>query len=363
MASQCALASQDAFYSPARIASMATMVSSSTATPTIDPLRYRAAREQCRRQWPDLFFASHFTTKSRRYALYALAALSHQLGEIMGPPQIGGNPPAIVSEQAAACCSGGSCEGESIAKRQEVCLAVIDHLLSGQLTGKPQLDAFVDVQGSLQLPRQWFEDWIKGMATQRTLPRYATSKRLSETMQRSTGTLMLMMARALSDSALPFAATVQSQLLAWGAGLRWCQLIGEVKSDFEARRIMLPLEDLVRHRLSERDIAAFAMASSAKGDERWQALMAFELDRVRNLFRGGSKSLSTLADESARRTFAAVGVFALKRLEKLIAKGGDPFAMQMKMSTMQRLATMPRVVRVVWESGESGKAGKQKSEK
>ncbi len=345
---------------------MSTTVPLSIAAVSINGDRYRAAREHCRQHWPDLFFASHFTARPRRYALYAIAAVMHQLGEIMGPPQVGAKPPSIVSAQAASCCGGGSCEGESIGRRQEVCLAVIDHLLGGELTGKPELDSFSDVQPALRLPREWFETWIKGMATERTLPRYATSKRLNETAQQSTGMPMLMMARALCESPHPFPATVQSQWLAWGAGLRWCQLLHEVKGDFEQRRIMLPLDDLVRHRLSEKDIAAFSIASSAQGDGRWRALMKFELDRVGNLFRGGGKALGALADESARRTFAAVGVFALRRLEKLIAKGGDPFAIQVKMTTLHRLAAMPRVVRMVWEGGKAGKqesrkAGKQDS--
>ena len=328
--------------------SMSITAPSSAVTMTINAQRYRAAREHCRRHHPDLFFASHFTSRPRRYALYAIAAVSQQFAQIMGQPQVGVNPPAIVSAQAASCCSGGSCEGESIAKRHDVCLAVIDHLLSGQLTGKPELDAFLDVQQTLHLPRQWFESWVKGLATERTLPRYATSRRLNETVQQSAGLPLLMMGRALGDSREPFSSVVQAQLLALGGALRWCDLLQEVKEDFKHGRLMLPLDDLIQHRLVEKDIATFTSQSSTQGDPRWQQLMQFELDRVRNLFRGGAKALNALADEGARRTLAAIGVFALRRLEKLIGKGGDPFAMQVTMSTMQRLAAMPRVVRIVW---------------
>ena len=44
-------------------------------TLSIHPQRYRAARELCRKRSPDLFFASYFISRPRRYALFALDAL------------------------------------------------------------------------------------------------------------------------------------------------------------------------------------------------------------------------------------------------------------------------------------------------
>jgi phytoene/squalene synthetase len=254
--------------------------------------------------------------------------------------------------QAASCCSSGSCEGESIAKRQEVCLAVIDHLRSGQLTGKAELDAFVDVQQSLQIPQEWFASWITGLAAQRTLPRYATAKRVNDIAAQSAGSLSLMTARALSDGAGEFAPVVHAQLTAWGAALRWCGLLHDVKSHVMQGRYMLPLDDLIRHQLTEKDLKRFAEEGTTKGDERWRALVNFETDRIRSLLRGGGKAMGSLADEGCRRTFAAAGVFALKRLERLLAKGGDPFATTVRLTTLQRVTAMPRVVKFVWDCAE-----------
>lgn len=318
-------------------------------SPIIDPHRYRAARELCRKRSPDLFFASHFTTKPRRYALYALDAMAHQLDEIMGPPQVGSNPPAIVSAQAASCCSSGSCEGESIAQRQQVCLAVIDHLLGGLETGKPELDAFLDVQPALGLPRVWFEQWIAGMASERSLPRYATWKRLSETIGACGGVPSLLAARVLASQG-EFSAVAESQFLAWGSAIRLCTALANIGEDWKHGRVLLPLDDLIKHHLTEKDIATFTQQGATHSDPRWLALMQFELDRIRNLFRGGAKALSTLRDEGARRTFTATGVFAMRRLEKLVKLGGDSFAAKVKMSTFERVTSMPRVVRIVWEA-------------
>ena len=311
--------------------------------------RYRAARELCRKRSPDLFFASHFAAKTQRYALYVLDAMAHQLDEIMGPPQVGTNPPAIVSAQAASCCSSGSCEGESIAQRQQVCLAVIDHLLGGLETGKPELDAFLDVQPKLELPRVWFEQWIAGLASERSLPRYATWKRLSETIGASGGVPSLLAARVLASHG-EFSAVAESQFLAWGSAIRLCAALANIGEDWKHGRVLLPLDDLIKHHLTEKDIATFTQQGTSRGDDRWLSLMQFELDRIRNLFRGGAKALSALNDEGARRTFTATGVFAMRRLEKLVKTGGDSFAMKVTMSTFERLASMPRVVRMVWEA-------------
>ncbi len=322
----------------------------------IDRDRYRAARDQCRRRSPDLFFAAHFTSRPRRYALYAVDALVHQLAEIMGPPQVNTSRPAIVSEQAAACCStGGGCEGESLDQRRGVCLAVIEHLYGGLATGKPDLDAFLEVNRAMRLPSGWFELMVKGMEIERSLPRYATWKRLGDTLGGSGGMVAMLRAVILGLPETAITDTTRGQLIAWGSALRLCEALQSVGEDARLGRVMLPLDDLVKHRLSERDILRFAQRGTTGGDERWRSLMRFELDRVRNLLRGGAKAMSLLADQGARRTLAATGVFALKRLEKLVDAGGDGFSMRVTMGTWQRLTAMPRAVRVAWEAEKAGK--------
>lgn len=327
-------------------------------TPPVRPLsldagRYAAARRLCRTRSPDLFFAAHFTSRPRRYALYALDSLFHQLDEIMGPPQIGAAPaPAIVSAQAGCCGGGCGGEGESIERRRDVCLAVIDHLYSGLDTGKPELDAFLDVNAAAALPKAWLATMVQGMATQRTLPRYATWKRISEVMGQSHGMRAMLMARVLADPGRELSATEEGQLLAWGAAIRLCEAIEQTGDDYRHGRILLPLDDLVRHNLSERDIAAFTEQGGIGGDARWTRLMQFQLERIRNLLRGGARAMSVLADDGARRAFAATGTFALRRLERLIKAGGDPFATRITTSTWQRLAAMPRAVRAVWDAAQ-----------
>ncbi len=325
----------------------------SSAALVVHPDRYRAARDLCRQRSPDLFFAAHFTSKPRRYALYALDGLAHQLVQIMGPPQMAAAP-TMVAPPAEGCCSSGGCEGESIAQRQQVCLAVVDHLLSGQETGKPELDAFLDVQQAIALDRAWLHRWIAGLATERSLPRYATWKRLSDTFADSAGMLALMMARVLMNptggEAAPLPALLEAQLLATGIAMQVSRALQNIAHDLAQGRLLIPLDDLIKHQLTERDLATFAQKQSTGGDPRWTALMGHQLERVRNLLRGGAKALPALADEGSRRTFAAMGVFAMSPLERLSQAGGDPFATQIKLNAWQRLKAMPRAVRMVWDA-------------
>ncbi len=234
--------------------------------------------------------------------------------------------------------------------RRNVCVAVIDHLYSGLDTGKPELDAFLEVRAACDLPRGLFERWIDASALERTLPRCATWKKLNDLLGDSAGSAAMLAAAALMPDAGGGAAalsdTLTGQVQAFAAAIGLIGVIENIGADWKRGRLLLPLDDLVKFGLSERDVATFAEAGTTRGDERWQKLMRFEADRVRNLFRGGSRALSVLADDGCRRAAAVLGVIAMNRFERLLQKDGDPFQTRMTTSTWRRLACMPRAARL-----------------
>ena len=317
----------------------------------IDAKRYRALRLHTKKHAGDLFFAGYFLPKPKRYALWSLNALRLQLDEILGCPQTGrGDVAPSAGSCGASGCSEGGCSGESIETRRGVCLSVIDHLYNGLDTGKPELDAFLQVRSAFDLPRGLFETWIEGSATERTLPRYATWKRLNETLDATGGAPAMIAAHVLADMPTALQSpTTQGQLRAWGAALRFITVIENVAAEHKAGRLMLPLDDLVKAGLSEQAIARFTEAGTAAGDAKWQAFMQAALERIRNLLRGGARALSIISHGGTRRAAASIGVFAYDRLQRLIKAGGDPFATRITTSTWRRLRLMPRASRLALE--------------
>ncbi|MEX2214388.1 MAG: squalene/phytoene synthase family protein [Phycisphaeraceae bacterium] len=317
----------------------------------IDALRYRALRQLTKQHNGDLFFAAYFLPKSHRYALWSLDALRRQLEDILGCPQTKtGRPPATAGSCGAAGCSEGGCEGESIDTRRGVCLSVIDHLYNKLDTGKPELDAFLQVRPAFDLPRSLLDEWIQGASAERTLPRYATWKRLNEVLAGTGGAPAMLMAHVLAAAPASLESpTVQGQIQAWGAAMRFISILENAGSDFKAGRLMLPLDDLIKAGLSEQAVGRFAEAGTTGGDERWMALMTAMLDRIRNLLRGGARSLAIITHAGTRRAVAALSVFAYDRLQRLMKAGGDPFATRITTSTWRRIRLMPRAARLALE--------------
>ena len=242
--------------------------------------------------------------------------------------------------------------------RRGVCVAVLDHLDSGLETGKPELDAYLDVKAACALPRGLLERWIEASSMERALPRCATWKKLNELFAGSVGSAATLAATALMPDgagASSLSDTLTGQVHAFAAAIGLIGVLENIGEDWKLGRLLLPLDDLVKFGLGERDIARFAEAGSTAGDDRWQNLMQFEADRIRNLFRGGSRALSALADDGCRRAAAVVGVIAMNRFERLLSRGGDPFQTRMTTSAWRRLACMPRAARLAVDPAAAAK--------
>jgi phytoene/squalene synthetase len=332
-----------------------------TAT-TIDRAHYRAAREACRSLAPGLFFASHFLPRRQRHALYVLAAVVRQLEEIIDPgtkTQAEGCPgdeaACVEGVVTGTCATGGNaaaggcatCGGESPQQRRAVCAAVLDFLYSGQKTGKPELDGFLAVVTPCAIARESFDAIADGLSDFLTTRRFATWNRLRQTVGQSAGAEAALALAVLRRDAGPLPDTAAAQMSAWATSLRLASLLPAVGAYWKQGRLILPLEDLVKHGLSERDLDAMTNAPrNAPGpadDPRWVALMRFECDRLRTLHRGGAGWLTALTPAGARAA-AIFGRSVLRRLDHFEAGGFDSSSTQPPPTLWSRLRHLPAAV-------------------
>lgn len=341
-----------------------------TATQTtIDRTHYRAAREACRAQEPDAFFASHFLPARDRPAVMIARAVVRQIVEIVDPdakaqasacteestdqrakPRAENPPGRAAGETASGGCAacGG---GESPEQRRAVCAAVLDFLYSGQKTGKPELDGFHAVAAAYGLPREYFDRIANGLSAFLTTRRFATWNRLRQTVAvfaEAEAALAFSVLRASRD---PLTGTAAAQLSAWATALNIAARLPHVGTYWKRGRLVLPLEDLVKHGLAEGGIDGVLRCNEDRRlveprlDPRWVALMKHECDRVRTLHRGGAGWLQSLTPAGARA--AAVfsdGIFA--RLERFEESGFAParIASDPRASLWSRLARVPRAM-------------------
>jgi len=275
---------------------------------TLEQAAYRAVLARCRAIDPEAAFASHFLTGASRHSLFCIGGVIDQLREVIADGKSDaplGAPAAPTSAAPASCGSGGcgSCGGaESPEKRRDVCLAVLDHLYSGEPTGKATLDGFFTVATRQQIPRELFERLIHGLYTWNTTRRCATWAKLHALCDETGGVAALIAFRAMLPVSAGSELTPKSQSLitAWGASLRLTWALEHIGRDKLAGRQLLPMDDLVRFGVLESALNSWAKAGNAGGDEKWKSLLAFEVERAENLYRGGCGALSLLSDRDRK---------------------------------------------------------------
>lgn len=316
---------------------------------------YQAARLVCRKWQPGLFFACHFLSKTQRFAIYCLTALAQQLEQIADPsgtvikdvPGGTASDAQAMNPCASDCSTNAPCGGrESSQQRRAVCLAVLDHLYAGRPTGKPELDSFRDVAAAYAVPRSYWERLVDGLIDRAVVRRYATWARLRSQLH-DTAAMGAMFAacvwawerdgRGASDQL--------DRACAFGIGVGLTSVLADFCNHWTRGRLMIPLDDLVRFKLSEREMGEFVAAGTCAGDERVLDLMSFEVRRARSLIRGGLKRINTMPEASHRRALWALSAHYTSLLDRVEHAG--VFAAPVRVSTWERLRGLPRMIRAV----------------
>jgi phytoene synthase len=88
-----------------------------------------------------------------------------------------------------------------------------------------------------------------------------------------------------------------------GVALQLTNILRDVAEDWRNRRLYLPLDELSAFGLSEADIAAGVV------DDRWRALMRFQIERSRRLYAEGMPGVSMLHSDGRLAIAAAAELY------------------------------------------------------
>ncbi len=198
--------------------------------------------------------------------------------------------------------------------------AQLDLIEAGQASSHPIFQRLRPYITAHALPLQPFRDLLSAFRQDVVTTRYARYSDLLDYCRRSAnpvGTLMLHLYQAAGEENLRDSDAICSAL----------QLINfwqDVAIDWQKSRIYLPMEDLQAHDLSERDI------DQACRDQRWQALMHFEVARARALMLSGAPLAKRLPGRIGweLRLVVQGGLRILERIEQV---QGDVFRRRPKL--------------------------------
>lgn len=194
------------------------------------------------------------------------------------------------------------------------------------------LHVWHEVRVRYRIPLTYVRQLLDGIALDLTQKRYETFEDLARYCYgvASTVGLMAMHIIGFQDRrAVPYAVKL-------GLALQMTNILRDIGEDFLQGRIYLPQEDLRRFGYGENDLAQGVI------DERFRALMDFEIARTQRLYAEAWAGISLLSREGQLAIAAAADLYRAI-LEKIKTNGYDVFHRRAHLTAAEKLLRLPRL--------------------
>lgn len=193
--------------------------------------------------------------------------------------------------------------------------------------------AWHDVVQRYQIPQRLSDELLAGIAMDLLVNRYATFCELWLYCYRvaSVVGLMAMEIIGYEPGAEPFAIKL-------GMALQMTNILRDVGEDAQRGRIYLPQEDMARFGLCDADILA------GRVDDRFRALMRFEIERTDALYEAAWPGIALLSPDSRFAIAAAAEVYR-GILRKIEANDYDVFGKRAFTTSFEKVARIPAIMR------------------
>jgi 15-cis-phytoene synthase len=194
-------------------------------------------------------------------------------------------------------------------------LAEWEQQLESVFAGQPVDDtdvALVDTIQSFPMDIQPFRDMIAGQRMDLTYNRYQTFEELQLYCYRVAGTVGLMSNAVLgigtNQSGVPWERerpiyVPTQEAVALGMAMQLTNILRDVGEDLQRDRIYLPLEDLHAFNYTEADLLAGIV------DDRWKAMMQFQIKRAREYYRQAEAGICYLIRDSRLPVWASLMLY------------------------------------------------------
>lgn len=284
---------------------------SGDGTPGGELLSLPECYERCRRVQEHhsrtYYFSTQLFPREVQPHVHALYAFMREADEIVDDPG-----EATLDEQLAGL---DGFEGETIAA------------ISGEAVANPTLRAFANTVRLHGIELDTVNAFLASMKMDTRVFRYETFTDLKSYTYGSAAVVGLMMCRVTGVT--ESAADPHAEAL--GEAMQLTNFLRDVGEDWERGRVYLPQEDLARFGYTGEDLAAGVV------DERFAALMRFEISRARALYEDADRGLHYIPRGRrypitvARRLYAAI-------LDRIEANGYDVFSGKASTSAAKKLA-------------------------
>jgi phytoene synthase len=194
----------------------------------------------------------------------------------------------------------------------------------------PGLSAFRKAVRERSIPRTLFDALLDGMEMDLTIRRYETFDALDLYCYRVAGVVGLMMTHLFGyrdDRCFPRAQAL-------GTAMQLTNILRDVGEDSAMGRIYLPLDELERFGVTEAQIA------EGRFDDRFHALMRYQIDRARRYYAEAEAGVVDLEGPSSRLTVRVMGRLYGGILGAIERQEMDVFRSRARVSTARKFATL-----------------------
>jgi phytoene synthase len=268
-----------------------------------------------KRSGSNFYYSFLFLPKLRREAMYAVYAFCREVDSVVDEPTPGSDP------------------REALARRRAELAAMYQtEELEAHSTFSPVMACLAAHVRRFDIPQRHFEDVIAGVEMDLSVDRYQTFDELSRYCYRvasAVGLICLRIFGALKPESEAYAINL-------GLAFQLTNILRDVKSDGDRGRIYLPLEDLTRFQVTEREILDHV------DSVRFRELMAFECRRAREFYNRAEAALATterpvlLPAEIMRAIYQGI-------LERIEARQFQVFGERITIAPWHRLAMAVQV--------------------
>lgn len=288
---------------------------------------YRHAQAVTRKHARSFSFASLVLVGARRRAAFALYSFCRRLDDLV---DLGGQ--SHLQERLSAARATLS---QIYARHPE---GVSPPLRPGTALAVPwpedELAALGESIERFGIPEQPLQDLISGMEMDVVKTRYATFAEVDLYCHRVAGTVGLMMAPVLGyrdERALTPAAEL-------GKAMQLTNILRDVGEDLARGRIYLPSDELSAFGVTEDQLFA------GRVDDRFRALMRFQVARARALYQRGATGLPLLTGFGSQRMVRLMGALYSGILDAIERQDYDVFRARAHVPLMSKLSTLGRVL-------------------
>jgi phytoene synthase len=203
--------------------------------------------------------------------------------------------------------------------------------VSGESVPNPVLRAFADTVRSCGIEPETITAFMESMKMDTRVFRYQTFSELEVYTYGSAAVVGLMMCRVVGVAE----GKADPHAEALGVAMQLSNFLRDVGEDWRRGRVYLPLEDLAHFGYTERDLASGVV------DERFVALMSFEIKRARRLYEVADEGMGYIPRGRrfpvivARELYAAI-------LDRIEAQRYDVFSRRAQVSRPAKLLVAAR---------------------